>query len=114
MAAKTSEVAKILRENSNLPILCMVDGDLVADESCRRWAGCVGSVEVKEYVCVDPEDFCTYGQAIFWKEDQDELIDLMCDRVPDDEYDEFHKKAEEKVAKLDWIKAIVLYIDLPE
>lgn len=115
MAVKTSEVAKILNASPNLPILCMVDGELCADDSCRRWAGCIGSAEVKEYVCLDPDtDFNTYGQAIFWKEDADDLVDLMCDSATDEEYEEASKAAVERVANMNWKKAIVLYIDLPE
>lgn len=112
---KSEELAKILNENPDLPILCMVDGELCADDSCRRWAGCIGSAEVKEYICLDPDDnFYTYGQAIFWKEDADELADLMCEDEPDERYEEAHKAAVEKVARMEWIKAIVLDIDLPE
>lgn len=107
-------LARIILENPDLPVLCMVDGDLVADVSCRRWAASIGSVEVKEYVRLNPdEEIYTDGQVIFWKEDADELARIMCECVPDNQKDEY-QAAVEKVAQMDWTKAIVVNIDLPE
>lgn len=115
MALKAEEMAKILGAEGNLPIICMVDGELCADDSCRRWAGCVGSVEIKEYITIDQDDFwLTGGQAIFWKEDADELVDLMCERFDDDLYEQKRKEAQEKVDAYEWIRAVVLYVDIPE
>jgi len=108
----TRDLLKILSENPDLPILCMVDGELVADERCARWAACVGSAEVKEYITMEEE--WIFGQSVFFKDDADEMADMMCECEPEETYEQAHKAAEEKVANMGWIKAIVLYIDLPE
>lgn len=104
---------KILSENPDLPILCMVDYEICGDDSCRRWAGSIGEVEIKEYISLDPEE-TVYGQSIFWKEDIDELIDLMSEEAPPEEYEAVWQQNAEKIKKDErWIKAIVINIDTP-
>lgn len=99
-----SEYLKLVKKNPTLPTLCMVDSDIVADDCCGRWAGQIGSCEIKEYAFIEMYSDCaTYVE----KDDAEDYEEYLRDR---DYTDEQVKQAMQEVP---WKKAIVLYIDLP-
>lgn len=50
------KLIKLAAEHPNLPIIPMVDGEIIGDDllnNFRRWMGSFGSVEIEEYVLYD-------------------------------------------------------------
>lgn len=109
---KTQELLDLIRENPGLPVLPMVDCEVVADDYAY-WMGSWGTSEVTEYyigrekvhfksddaedVLTDMKD-CRYGCT---KDGRDIYDDLT-----DEEWDELFNS-------LPWKKAIVVYIGTP-
>lgn len=106
------KLLELVRENPDLPIVPMVDGELVADEG-GYWMGKWGKCEVKEYYLGE--------EKVHFKGDDEE--DVLCDMVDcnfcytrdgkdiydlsDDEWDKLYQN-------LPWIKSIVVYIEMPD
>ncbi len=103
-----SQIFKLMQENHDLPILPMVDYEVVAGDEYTYWAGSWGEAEVKEFIIDD-----WYGDGcIRFKDDSDygDLIEGYAEKMFGDcENDENWKKAEEYIES-HWIKAIVVYI----
>lgn len=137
-------LARLILENPDLPVLCMVEYEVVAGDDCFRWAASLGESKIREYIY--HEDGISES-VIFWKENAEELVDRMVEDAekcikpqaepcfikpdpffPEDEtevkkrvdkerkriYEEARQQAWEKVNAMPWIKAIVVNIDLPE
>lgn len=52
-AENIKNLIELSAQHPDLPILAMVDGEIVCDDSYGRWLGSIGSVEIGEYVCYD-------------------------------------------------------------
>ena len=111
---RVNELFDIIKTNPNLPIVPIVNGTLVCDEG-GYWLGSWGSAHIDKYYIHDGT-YLEYGgkypditdifERVF---DFDECeID---DDMSDEEADRIMK---EKVDSLPWIKAIIIYIDIPE
>lgn len=102
------EIIKLIEENPDLPIVPMVDSEVVADD-CGYWLGKWGRCEVTEYYKGrerihfrddDEEDVlndlvgCKYGHDPHERD----IYDLS-----DDEWDKLYKS-------IKWTKCIVVYI----
>lgn len=106
---KTEELLKLISENPDLPVVPMVDGEVVGDDSYQYWLGCWGRSEASEYYL---------GREKVHFKDDDEG-DVLCDLVgckysrdlqgmdiyelSDEEWDKLY-------ASVPWIKCIVVYI----
>ena len=105
---KTEELIKLMKENPDLPVLPLVDSEVVADDF-GYWLGKWGLCEVKEYY---------NGRVrIHFKDDDEEevLVDMVGCKysktkdgrdiydLPDDEWKELFES-------LPWQKVIVVYI----
>ena len=106
---RTEKLIKIIRENPELPIVPMVDYEVVAEDS-GRWLGSWGNCCIGEYVL---------GQErIHFREedDWDEIENTLTDGVIT--YDDYETMSEENAKQmydsLPWIKAIIVNIELPE
>lgn len=131
-------LARLILENPELPVLCMVEYEVVAGDDCLRWVASLGESKIREYIY--HEDGISES-VIFWKEDAEELVDRMVEDVerkinpqtvidPSETdplyvsleakeerkriYEKARQQAWEKVNAMPWIKAIVVNIDLPE
>lgn len=131
-------LARLILENPELPVLCMVEYEVVAGDDCLRWAASLGESKIREYIY--HEDGISES-VIFWKENAEELVDRMVEDVErkinpqtvndpsktdplyasleaKEErkriYEKARQQAWEKVNAMPWIKAIVVNIDLPE
>lgn len=132
------ELARLILENPELPVLCMVEFEIVAGDDCLRWAASLGECKIREYIY--HEDGMSEF-VIFWREDAEKLVDVMaenaenrintqCEREfvdPDPimqrafeqeqrekAYQAAREEAWKKVKAMPWKKAIVVNIDLPE
>lgn len=111
----TKELFKLIKENPDLPIVPMVDAEIIGDDS-GYWLGSWGEAYIDKYIL--HED---YG-VIFYEENDPDITDIFekffdyaeCgidEEIPDSEAIPLMKQ---KIDTLDWIKAIIVYIKLPE
>lgn len=99
------QFCELVKQNPNLPVLCMVDSDVVADDSYCRYGATIGHSRIDRYVCTD-ERIYFYDEADF--------ADVL-ERIYDDEFLS-GKSQSELIAlynKLNWVEVIVLNIDEP-
>lgn len=103
------ELFRLMQENPELPVVPMVDSEIVADDSWAWWIGSWGTASIQEY---------WVGETVYFREDDnwDEVYEAVYDKF-------FHRKDtghlsdEEKLElyrSIPWVKAIIVYIDLPK
>lgn len=103
---KLEELFQLIKDNTDLPILPMVDSEIVADDGCSRWTASWGSAYVGEYII---------GNERIWFKNEDDAEKMLNDCVGGiDFYGMEDEKVHEEYEKLPWIKAIIVNIDLPE
>ena len=103
------ELFKLMQENPDLPVVPMVDGEIPGDD-CGYWQGAWGFARVDEYLIIH------YQERLVFKSD-DYIFDFLEHYLTKDEFNtlpEDEDKCKEIYNKLPWIKAIVVYITLPE
>lgn len=113
-AKKLKELFKLIQENPDLPIVPMVDYEVVAEEG-GRWLGSWGSAYIDKFLHYDGE-YLTHNKgdcdtvSIFEK-----IFDYEECGIDEEMPDEVALQImREKVDSLPWIKTIVVNIDLPE
>lgn len=107
--SKPTDLLKLIEENPDLPIIPIVDSEVVADDSYSSWIGSWGYCEVTEYY---------YGRNyIHFKDDdqEDVLTDMVgceysCDPEGRDIYDLSDEEWDKLFNSLPWVKAIVVHI----
>lgn len=98
----TKELFKLMQENPELPVVPMVDSDVITKEWLSWYIGRLESPEIDEYLVAD---------GIIYTKTSDDLWDVL-----EAAYGEFKvsKMTEEEAAEayqqLPWQKAIMLYI----
>lgn len=132
----TENIQKLITlatEHPELPVIAMVDGEIVMDDSYSRWVGYFGSVELGEYVFYDDRfiDDREEFKEVFYDYNDDELCEKFkyeprinecsleyghCTQEQFNENKENEKKLEEylnELAERAFEKAIIVNIDLP-
>jgi len=106
----TKALVDLINENPDLPVITMVDAEVVADDTYGRWYSSIGSSRVDEYVIYEK----CYGDNpnIIYKSDIDEIIEDLEERHEDDLITE--EEAGKMALALDWKRAIFLNVDLPD
>lgn len=102
------EFFKLMQENPDLPVVPMVDYEIVADDS-GRWLGSWGSSYIGEYLIGE--------EQVHFREDDDpsEVERVLAEKYGDYYYSDMSEEQEAKAyAEMPWIKAIIVNIDLPE
>lgn len=103
------ELFRLMRENPDLPVVPMVDTEVVADDAFAWWMGSWGSAQVQEYLILKNED------GIVFKDNFD-VFDVLEKYLPDKEFDALPETESECMPfyeALPWIKAITVYIGTP-
>lgn len=103
------EPFRLIQENPDLPIVPMVDGEIVADD-CGYWLGSWGRADVDEYFISER------AERVFFKSD-DDVFDVLERHLPDEEFEKLPEAEEECrpfYDALPWTKAIIVYINLPD
>ena len=103
------ELFNLMRENPELPVIPMVDGEIVAGDDFSYWMGSWGEARVDE-VAIDEWD-CE-GRILTKTYGEEELIEDIAE-IKYDGSDEAYEKAKEDAKSL-WQKVIVVYIGLPD
>lgn len=110
------ELFGLIKKRPDLPIVAMVDSEIVADDGCCYWMGSWGSCLTDKYIV--HED---YG-VIFYEEGKPDTVDIFekyfdyaeCgidEELPDEEALPLMRA---KVDSLDWKEAIIVYIQVPD
>lgn len=105
------KLLKLIAEHPDYPVVPLVDYEVVADDSCGYWYGSFKNCEVKELCYVKDR----WGDdRIVYKEDSDDWdeIERLFPESDDEAYTE--EKLTEMFLALPFVKAIVLWIDLPD
>ena len=105
------DLFKLMQENPDLPVVPMVDADIVAGDDYGRWMGSWGSASVDEYL-IPPQDY----EPVIFKSD-DDVFDTLEKVLPGEEFDALPESEEEcrKIYDaLPWTKAIIVNIGLPD
>lgn len=110
------KLLKLVKTNPDLPIVAMVDNEVVGDDGYSRWMGEFGCVEVGEYTLYDDQFFTDRDE--FKKRFYDNNDDALCDKFHyDPRNNENYKLLEDyldEIAESAFIKAIIVDIDLPD
>lgn len=72
------ELLELIKQRPDLPIIPMVDSEIVCDDSCSRWMGSWGSAEITKYIQSE--------ERIFFYDESD-MEDVLREIVGDDWYD---------------------------
>ena len=111
MTKRTEELLNRIRENPDLPIIPMVNQEVVADDDYEWWMGEWSYSKVTEY--------CKGREGVHFKDDdqEDVLADLIgCEYYRDPNGKDITDLSDEEwdalYASLPWTKAIVVYIGL--
>lgn len=102
----TEELFDLIRKNPDLPIVCWVDSDIVAEDGCNRWRGSFGQSWIVEYIEV--EMYRGYLEIVE-KGETERYEEWLADHteMTDEEITEF-------INNIQWTKAIAVNIDLPD
>ena len=104
------ELFKLMQENPDLPVVPMVDADIVAGDDYGRWMGSWGSASVDEYL-IPPDD-----RPMIFKSD-DDVFDTLEQCLPEAEFEALPENESECrpfYDALPWVKAIIVNINLPD
>lgn len=101
------EFFKLMQENPDLPVVPMVDSEIVADDGYSRWLGAWGSSYIGEYLIGE--------EQVYFREDDDPSeVDRLCEERLGEEYETMSdEEAAKAYAEMPWVKAIIVDIDLP-
>lgn len=113
-AENLKELFELIKKRPDLPIVAMVDSEIVADDGYCYWMGSWGSCLIDKYII--HED---YG-VIFYEEGKPDTVDIFekyfdyaeCgidEELPDEEALPLMRA---RVDSLDWKEAIIVYIQV--
>lgn len=114
MTEKTKELLDLIKANPDLPVIPMVDYEVVCDDCSTYWMGSWGNAQVDEYYIGN--------ERVHFKSDDEESVlgDMKgCEYyktkdgrdIIDDLTDEEWKELYESIP---WKKAIIVYIGTPD
>lgn len=99
---------ELVKLHPELSVIPMVDTNVVASDDFRTWKGSFGHSKIKEFTWFEMYGDC---EQMVLKEDQDEIIEFLVEN----NNGLFSEETAQKIADdLDWQKAIILDIGLPE
>ena len=98
----TEELFKLMQENPDLPVVPMVDSDVIMQEGWAWYIGRLASAEIDEYLVVDEITYTKSSDDV-WDVLEAVYGDIKTCRMTEEE-------AEKAYQQLPWIKAIMLHI----
>lgn len=110
MNEETAKLLQIVKENPDLPIVPIVDAEIVGDDY-GYYMGAWGGAYVDEYIIGK-----TYDDRVIFKSDND-VFETLRNCMSYEEYEALPDDKEEcrpYYEKLPWTKAIIVYANKPE
>lgn len=103
---KEQKLRKLIIANPDLPVIFMVNSDVIVDDSYANWLASISSVEVGEYCCYKTRYYDDKNdlEEEYYVDHEDEFKYLK-----DNEIDRIIK---ERTSSW-WRKAIIVYVDVP-
>lgn len=96
---------ELIKERPDLPIIPMVDSDIVCDDYYARWMGSWGSAQITKYIQSE--------EHIFFYDESD-MEDALREIVGDDWFDaSTEQKDLDKYRSLPWTECIAVDINMP-
>lgn len=103
---KLAQLLDLMKENPHLPVIPMVDSDVVADDSYGNWMGSWYNSSLDKYY---------KGEERVYFYDECDMEDLLVEVKGWDWYDvASEEECLEVYRSLPWVKCIVVYITTPE
>ena len=103
------DIIKLIEQHPELPIIPMVDGEVVGDDSYQYWLGRWGRCKITEY-------YLGNEKVHFRDDDEEDVLKDMqgckysCTKDGRDIYELSDEEWDELYASIPWTKAIVVYI----
>ena len=91
----------LMRENPDLPVVPMVDSEVVADDGYSDWMGYWGNAELSAYVLTD-------DRVLFRGCDDEEVLDAFDEYAGWEDWPD--EKVDEAIKNFPWIECIVVHI----
>ena len=107
MNEKITELLRLIKENPDLPILPMVDGEICAGDDYGYWSGSWGTARVDEFL------ISKHNDSIHFKSD-DDVFDVLERNLTDEEFEKLPETESECRPYFDalpWKKAIIVFIE---
>lgn len=108
MNEKITELLRLIKENPDLPILPMVDGEICAGDDYGYWNGSWGTARVDEFL------ISKHNGSIHFKSD-DDVFDVLERNLTDEEFEKLPETESECRPYFDalpWKKAIIVFIEM--
>lgn len=102
---------KLMQENPDLPVVAMVDAEIVAGDDFGRWMGSWGNAQIDEYLIPSND-----SEPMMFKSD-DDVFDVLERCLSQPKFEALPETEEECrpfYDALPWKKAIIVNIDLPD
>lgn len=103
------DIINLIEQHPELPIIPMVDGEVVGDDSYQYWLGRWGRCEITEYYLG--------REKVHFRDDDEEdvLVDMQgckysCTKDGRDIYELSDEEWDKLYASIPWTRAIVVYI----
>lgn len=107
------QLLKLMQENPELPVIPMVDGEIVSGDEYGYWMGEWGYATIDDYII--STKYAWAGQILF--KSDDDVFDTLEKYLSRDEYENLPETEEECrpiYDALPWVKVIVVYITKPD
>lgn len=97
---------ELIQQNPDLPIVPMVNYEIVADDCALYWMGSWGEARVDSYILRD-------DKVWYLSDEKEEIFENLFEFPVDLPKEQEEQFIEDSVSSLPWIKAIMVKIELP-
>ena len=97
----------LVQQNPDLPVIPLVDTDVVYSDEYNSWIGSITSSEIKEFTMYESSH--SNGASMVFRDEKKRIAEDLMDRYPDIS----EQDAMERADNMEWNEAIILNIGLP-
>lgn len=97
---------ELIKQNPDLPIVPMVNYEIIADDCAMYWMGSWGDARIDSYLLRD-------DRVWYLSDGKEEIFENLFEFPVDLPKEQEEKFIEDAVSSLPWIKAIMVKIELP-
>lgn len=106
MNKKIKQLVNLMEENPNIPVIPMIDSEVVRSDDFAYWQGSFGDSAVKEFTFF--EMYGDYPEMVY-KDDTDGIKEYLLEN----DCCSTDAEAEKIIEELEWKRAIIVDIVLP-